>query len=258
MKTAFSSQKIVIIGAGNLATQLGRTLHKAGYKILQVYSPSRKSAELLATKLNSTGITDIKKIDTGAFMYFISIKDDAIASFCKRLMLDNQLVVHTSGTVDAAVLKTCSKNYGVFYPLQTFSKDKPVDFKNIPVCIESNNKTSARLLERVARSITTNVQEVSSEQRKVLHLAAVFACNFSNHMYTIASEILLKHQLSFDLLKPLIAETADKVQGNDPAEMQTGPAKRKDTKTMKAHLKLLNKDKELKTIYKLISKHINR
>lgn len=256
MKTAFSSQKIVIIGAGNLATQLGRALHKAGYKILQVYSPTKKSAELLATKLNSTGITDIKKIDPSAFIYFISIKDDAIASFSKRLMLDNQVVVHTSGTVDMNTLKGCSKNYGVFYPLQTFSKEKPVDFKNIPVCIESNNKTAARILERVARSITSNVQEISGEQRKVLHLAAVFACNFSNHMYTIASGILSKHQLSFELLKPLIAETADKIQSNPPAEMQTGPAIRKDAKTMKSHLKLLSKDKELKTIYKLISKHI--
>jgi predicted short-subunit dehydrogenase-like oxidoreductase (DUF2520 family) len=257
MKTAFSSQKIVIIGAGNLATQLGITLHKAGYKILQVYSVTKKSADTLATKLNSTGITDIKKIDPGAFMYFISIKDDAIPSFCKRLALDDQLVVHTSGTVDAAVLKTCSKNYGVFYPLQTFSKYKPVDFKHIPVCIESNNSTAARILERVGRSISCNVQEISGEQRKVLHLAAVFACNFSNHMYTIASDILEKGHLSFDLLKPLIAETADKVQSNAPAEMQTGPAIRGDVKTMKAHLKLLSKDKELKSIYKLLSKHIS-
>lgn len=256
MKTTLSSQKIVIIGAGNLATQLGRALHRAGYKILQVYSPTKKSADTLATKLNSTGITDIRKIDTSAFMYIISIKDDAVASFCKRLLLDSQLVVHTSGTVDATVLKGCSKNYGVFYPLQTFSKDKAVDFKNIPVCIESNNKTSSRILERVARSITSNVQEISGDQRKILHLAAVFACNFSNHMYVIAADILLKHQLSFDLLKPLIMETADKVQKHAPAEMQTGPAKRKDARTMKAHIKLLHKDKELKTIYKLISRHI--
>jgi predicted short-subunit dehydrogenase-like oxidoreductase (DUF2520 family) len=256
MKTAFSNLKIVLIGAGNLATQLGISLHQAGFKILQVYSPTGKSADTLATKLNSTGVNDIKKIDRGANIYFISIKDDAIASFAKRFTLDDQLVVHTSGTVEADVLKACSTNYGVFYPLQTFSKDKPIDFKNIPVCIESSNATALRQMERVARMISCNVQEISGEQRRILHLAAVFACNFSNHMYTIAAGILDKHHLSFDLLKPLIAETANKIQSYLPAEMQTGPAIRGDLKTMRSHRRLLNNDKELKKIYKLISKHI--
>ena len=256
MKPSVSSQKIVIIGAGNLATQLGSTLYQAGYSILQVYSPTKKSAATLAKKINATAINDLKKLDPSASLYIISIKDDAIAAFAKELKLTDQVVVHTSGTVDAAILKNSSENYGVFYPLQTFSKSKPVDFSNIPVCIESVNKATAKVLQRMAKSISNNVQEISGEQRKILHLSAVFACNFSNHMYTIAASILSHHRLSFDLLKPLIAETAEKIKLNDPAKMQTGPAIRKDVKTMQAHLKLLGRDNELKTIYKLVSEHI--
>jgi predicted short-subunit dehydrogenase-like oxidoreductase (DUF2520 family) len=256
MKTSFSNKKIVIIGAGNLATQLGLTLKKTGYTILQVYSPTRKSAQGLAKKLKSNAITDLEELDRSASVYIISIKDDAISSFAKELILDEQLVVHTSGTVDAAVLKNCSKNYGVFYPLQTFSKDKVVDFKNVPLCIESNTTTAAKALETLAKSISSNVQPITAKQRRILHVSAVFACNFSNHMYTISASILSAHHLSFELLKPLIAETADKIKKNDPPKMQTGPAIRKDIKTMNAHLKLLSNNKELKTIYKLVSEHI--
>ena len=258
METLFYIQKIVLIGAGNVATQLGSALFEAGYPILQVYSPTQKSASLLAKKLSASAITDLKKLDRNATLYIIAIKDDAIAELAKHLKLNDQLVVHTSGTVDAVVLKTCSKNYGIFYPLQTFSKGKAVEFATVPVCVEGNNQKTIIALEYFAKSISKNVQKISPEQRKVLHLAAVFACNFSNHMYTIAAAILSKQRLSFDLLKPLILETADKIKSNDPAKMQTGPAIRKDVKTMNAHLKLLGTDKQLKTIYKLISDHINR
>lgn len=255
--TTLSTHKIVLLGAGNVATQLGKALQKNGYLISQVYSPTKKSATTLAKKLKSNPISDLKKIDLTAAVYVIAVKDDAISALAQQLKLNDQLVVHTSGTVEMAVLKNCSKNYGVFYPLQTFSKNKEVDFKNVPVCIESNNKATATSLEYFAKSISKNVQRINSEQRKIIHVAAVFACNFSNHMYTIAASILADHRLSFDLLKPLIAETADKIKANDPAKMQTGPAIRKDVKTMNAHLKLLATDKKLKTIYQLISDHIN-
>jgi predicted short-subunit dehydrogenase-like oxidoreductase (DUF2520 family) len=253
----FSTHQVVLLGAGNVATQLGMTLHQNGYLISQVYSPTKKSANTLAKKLKSTPVSDLKKIDLTASVYIIAVKDDAISALAQQLKLKDQLIIHTSGTVEMDVLKGCSKNYGVLYPLQTFSKDKRVDFKNVPVCIESSNKTTAVSLEYFARSISKNVQKINSEQRKILHVAAVFACNFSNHMYTIAASILADHRLSFDLLKPLIAETADKIKSNDPANMQTGPAIRNDVKTMQAHLKLLSKDKKLKTIYKLISDHIS-
>jgi predicted short-subunit dehydrogenase-like oxidoreductase (DUF2520 family) len=253
----FSTHKVVLLGAGNVATQLGMTLHQNGYLISQVYSPTKKSATALAKKLKSTPVSDLKKIDHTASIYIIAVKDDAISTLAKQLKLKDQLIMHTSGTVEMDVLKGCSKNYGVFYPLQTFSKDKQVDFKNVPVCIESSNKATTLSLQYFAKSISRNVQKINSEQRKILHLAAVFACNFSNHLYTIAASILADHRLSFDLLKPLIAETADKIKSNDPVKMQTGPAIRNDVKTMHAHLKLLSKDKKLKMIYKLMSDHIN-
>lgn len=255
MKT-FPTHQVVLLGAGNVATQLGKALQQNGYLISQVYSPTKKSAGALAKKLKSTPVSDIKKIDLSAFVYIIAVKDDAIATLAKQMKLKDQLVVHTSGTVEMAVLKGCSANYGVFYPLQTFSKDKPIDFRNVPVCIEASNKTTAASLECIAKSISKNVKKINSEQRKILHLAAVFACNFSNHLYTIAASILNDHHLPFELLKPLILETADKIRTNDPAKVQTGPAIRNDVKTMNAHLKLLSKDKKLKTIYKLMSDHI--
>jgi predicted short-subunit dehydrogenase-like oxidoreductase (DUF2520 family) len=252
----FSTHKIVLLGAGNVATQLGKALHENGYLVSQVYSPTKRSAGTLAKKLKSNPISDLKKVDRTASVYIIAVKDDAIALLAKQLKLKDQLIVHTSGTVDINVLKGCSTNYGVFYPLQTFSKDKPLDFKNVPVCIESSNKATAVSLEYFAKSLSKNVQKINSEQRKIIHVAAVFACNFSNHLYTIAASILAGHRLSFDLLKPLIAETADKIKLNAPVKMQTGPAIRKDVKTMNAHLKLLSKDKKLKMIYKLMSDHI--
>ena len=255
METLFSIQKIVLIGSGNVATQLGMSLHEAGYSIIQVYSRTRKSATLLAKKLNAEAVSDFEKISTDGTLYIIAVKDDAISELAKQLKLKEQLVVHTSGTADISILKNCSKNYGVFYPLQTFSKSKQIDFMKVPVCIEANNKKTTDQLVYFAKSISRQVRRISSEQRKMLHLAAVFACNFSNDMYVIASTILSNHRLPFDLLKPLIMETAEKVQSNDPVKMQTGPAIREDIKTITAHLNLL-KDKKLKSIYKLMSDHI--
>lgn len=256
MATTSSLQKIILIGAGNVATQLGTALHKRGYEILQVYSQTGKSAQTLAKKVNAQPVTDLKKILPTASLYIISVKDDAIAGLVKQLQFKDQLVVHTSGSVEISALKGVSQNYGVFYPLQTFSKSKTVDFSNIPICIEANNKATANTLKRFAKNISKSVQEINSAQRKILHIGAVFACNFTNHMYAIAAALLTKNNLSFDLLKPLIMETADKIKKNDPAVMQTGPAIRNDKKTMAAHLELLSSDKELTTIYKLLSNHI--
>lgn len=244
---------ISIIGAGNLATQLGITLHKEGYLISQVYSRTSKSAVILSKKLNAKPISDFKKLSTDSSIYIIAVKDDAIESIAKQLKLKDKIVVHTSGSVPMNVLKKCSKNYGVFYPLQTFSKNKTAEFKTIPICIEANNTSTSTTLQYFAKSISGNVQKVNSEQRKKIHLAAVFACNFSNHMYAIAESILAKNKLSLDLLKPLIEETANKIKDNKPNAVQTGPAIRKDKKTLEAHLKLLSKEKDLQKIYSLIS-----
>lgn len=262
--------KISIIGSGNLATQLGLALHKEGYLISQVYSRSQKNASILSKKLKAEAISNIKKLSTDSTIYIIAIKDDAIESVAKQLKLKDKIVVHTSGSVSMDVLKKSSKNYGVFYPLQTFSKEKQsrpngrgqsfgrANFKTIPICIEASNSSTSTTLQYFAKSISGNVQKVNSEQRKKIHLAAVFACNFSNHMYAIAEQLLAKDKLSLDLLKPLIEETANKIKENKPSRVQTGPASRNDKKTMDAHLKLLSKEKNLQKIYELISKSITK
>lgn len=255
--------KISIIGSGNLATQLGLALYEEGYLISQVYSRNKKNASVLSKKLKAEAITNLKNLSQDSTIYIIAVKDDAIEAVVKQLKLlhrsplgKDQIVVHTSGSVSMDVLKKSSKNYGVFYPLQTFSKEKKTDFKTVPICIEANNNNTSTTLEYFAKSISSNVKKVNSEQRKKIHLAAVFACNFSNHMFAIAEQLLAKDKLSLHLLKPLIEETAKKIKENKPSKVQTGPAVRNDKKTMDAHLKLLSKEKDLQKIYELISKSI--
>lgn len=251
-----SNKTIVIIGAGNVATHLGITLHAAGYTTSQIYSPTKKSATALAKRISATAITKIKDIDVSATLYIVAVKDDAIKEVIKQLNLKDKLIVHTSGSVAMNVLKKASKNYGVIYPLQTFSKNKLVDFKSIPLCIEANNADSLKRILSFTKKINTNIHKINSEQRKLIHLSAVFACNFSNYMYVIAEKLLSQNKISFELLKPLIQETAMKINVGSPAKMQTGPAIRNDNRTMNTHLKLLNSDNNLKKIYKLLSENI--
>ncbi len=247
--------KITLIGAGNVATQLGLALINS-HTIVQIFSKHKSSAFTLATILKCDYTSSIKEINSESDIYIIAVNDDAIADVVKKLKLSNHLVVHTSGSVEMDLLKNVSKNYGVFYPLQTFSKNKKTNFKNIPLCLESSNTKTFKVLKTLASSISNNVQKINSDQRKTIHLAAVFACNFSNHLYNIASDILKSKKLSLDILQPLIEETANKVRNNSPAQMQTGPAIRGDQKTMKRHLQLLSENKPLQQVYKLMSKSI--
>ena len=248
--------KIVFIGAGNVATQLGFALKKSKHTIVQVVSKHKSSANKLAQLLNCDYSVFPEKINSSADIYVIAVKDDAIGEVVKQLKLKNKIVVHTSGSVEMNILKSSSDNYGVFYPLQTFSKTSSIDFKTIPICLEANNTNTFKVLEILANSISKDVQKINSDQRKTIHVAAVFACNFSNHLYTIASDILASANLSLDILKPLIEETSKKIKNNLPAQMQTGPAIRGDKKTMDKHLKMLSDKKQYKEIYKLMSKSI--
>ena len=246
---------IVLIGAGNVATHLGLALKKSKHNIVQVYSKHMLSAKTLADKLKCQAISSLTEITLNADIYIIAVKDDAIAEVAKQLNLKDKIVVHTSGSVSIEALQNSSKNYGVFYPLQTFSKDKKVDFKKVPLCLETNNSKTFKTIEALANSISNNTQKISSEQRLTIHIAAVFACNFSNHLYAIANELLKSNKLSLDILKPLIEETAEKIKNNPPVKMQTGPAIRGDKKTMEKHLKQLTDNKQ-KQLYKLISSSI--
>lgn len=245
---------IVFIGAGNLATNLSLTLKNAGYSILQVYSRTEKSAKELAEKLicdYTFDINNLKKAD----VYFFAVRDNVIPQLLNQYNFDNKFIVHTAGSISIDVFKNRTKNYGVFYPLQTFSKYRKVDFENIPICIEANNLKSLQLLENIAKDISGDVRLINSEQRKIIHLAAVVACNFVNHLYSISADILNKGNIPFDILKPLIIETANKIIDNDPHNVQTGPAVRNDTQIIEKHLRMLDDD-NLKNIYRLISDDI--
>ncbi len=248
--------KIVFIGAGNVATNLAIALHNKGVSILQVVSRTIESARELALKVNADFCDNFSEISQDADLYIISVNDDAIFELSEKLNLKRKNIVHTSGSLDISVLCNISDSYGVFYPLQTFSKEELISFTAIPICIEANNLFLHNQLIELAKKISENVRIINSEERKVLHISAVFACNYSSYMYLISSDILKDKGLSFDLLKPLIQRTAEKIKSIEPAQAITGPAKRNDIETIKKHLAYLDNLPELKRVYKVLSDSI--
>lgn len=248
--------KAVFIGSGNLATHLATALQAQGITISQIYSRTSVNASVLAAKLNTTYTNDPTDLYQEADIYFYALKDSALTKFLKEAHLPDAMHVHTAGSVSLSIFKDLTLNYGVFYPLQTFTKNKEVDFSNIPICIEASNLRMQEKLLEISNLLTSRTVVITSDQRKVLHLAAVFACNFSNYMYDIASEVLSDVGLGFDILQPLIAETAEKVTRMNPYEAQTGPAVRYDKVTMNKHLVMLKNYPEIKDIYKDLSKGI--
>jgi len=244
--------RITILGSGNVSQHLIKAFSKSELvEIVQVFS---RKAENLAHLLDKNKIisdySELKESD----LYIIAVSDNAIEEVSKQLPFENRLVVHTSGA--AAIDTLDSKNRkGVFYPLQTFSKDKIVDFSIVPFCLEAGNELDFTVLETVAKSISNTVAAISSEQRKALHVAAVFVNNFTNHLYQIGQDICQEHQVPFEILKPLIQETADKINTLQPEDAQTGPAKRHDSKTIEAHLAYLNNENQ-KKIYNILTQSI--
>lgn len=248
--------KIVFIGSGNVATHLATALKSSGNEIVQVYSRTRVNAEWLACKVGSEPVDGLGDLCRDADLYIFSVKDDALPQIIAQMPQTTGVWAHTAGSIPISVFSTYHKENGVIYPLQTFSKERKVDFKEIPIFIEGSNTDTAQLLKGLAEKISGNVQLLPSEKRRVLHLAAVFACNFTNHIYALASEIMGEEGLPFHLLNPLIAETAAKAAVMDPHAAQTGPAVRFDEVVMQKHLALLN-DPMKKEIYALLSKSIH-
>lgn len=250
-------KKVVFIGAGNLATQLALAFAQKGIAVLQVYSHTLENARELAQKVNAQFTNDLSALENNADLYVIAVKDSALEEVLKSLSLNNSsFLVHTAGSIPMEILSGFTKNYGVFYPLQTFSRQKAVDFSTIPVCIEASDPSLLIELEELALRISSSVHKINSEKRKTLHLAAVFVNNFVNHFYTIGAEILQQKELDFDLLKPLIQETADKIQTMHPMDAQTGPAKRNDQAVISDHLKMLEASPELQNIYTFVTQSI--
>lgn len=239
-----------------MATHLGKALKGAGNEILQVYSRSVESASTLAKNLETSFTVSLKEINTNADLYLISTSDDVVDQILAQLSLKDKFVVHTSGFLPMDILIQSSINYGVLYPLQTFSKAREVEMKNVPICIEANSPVNLKRIKVIAEQISDDVKEVDSEQRKKVHIAAVFACNFPNFMYTIADKLLSDAELDFDILKPLIKETAEKVQEIKPLEAQTGPAVRGDEKVIASHMELLKDYPPFQKLYQIISEQI--
>lgn len=247
---------IVMLGSGNVATHLGKALQLAGHTILEVWSRTYENARILASSLQAEAVADVSEISRQADMYIISVSDDVIADVAALIPAKDKIIIHTSGSAGIEILKPYSSRYGVLYPLQTFSKKQDVDFKEIPLVLEGSSEEVELVLKEMALQLSFNVHFLNSDQRRILHLAAVFACNFTNHLYALADNLLKDHNLKFDLIRPLITETARKVQHNHPESVQTGPAIRNDKKTIDKHLELLRDHPELQEIYKLLSQSI--
>ncbi len=233
--------KVTIIGTGNVSFHLKKAFLSIPEVHLIDVVPGRSDFMNILSKNDSD-------------VFIIAVSDDAITKVARHFRDSDKLVAHTSGSVSINDLPSNIRK-GIFYPLQTFSKEREVDFKTIPICVEAKDSKDLNLLKTLAQSISEKVYEISSEQRKALHLAAVFVNNFTNHLYQIGNEICQDNALSFDLLRPLILETASKIEALEPNGAQTGPAKRNDTNTIIRQLELLQ-NKNQKEIYKILTQSI--
>ena len=254
-----ASYHITFIGAGNLAWHLAPALENAGHYVKEVYSLSGVSAKhLVANLYDATLKNSLDFSDSTSQIFILAVPDDAIQAITQEIILpDLSLLVHTSGSKAIKELEySAAAATGVFYPLQSFSKKRSVDFERIPVLIESESKEATEILKNLGKSISKNVQFVSSKQRAQLHLAAVFANNFTNHLLTISENLAIDAKLDFSILKPLIVETVEKSLLLSPRNAQTGPAKRGDVETLDKHMDLLTGDESLQEIYRLLSQHI--
>ena len=254
------SPDVVLIGAGNVGYHLGRRLAQQGIPLKQVFSRSSRNAGRLSEAVSAPFTTAIAEIIPDASLYILAVRDDAISEVAEKLAAvipPGKLVVHTSGATPTSILAPFFERRGVFYPLQTFSLHREVDFEQIPICLETTQLTDMEILQAIAERISSRVHQIDDEQRADLHVAAVFVNNFANYLFGVGAGILQKKDLSFDLLRPLILETAGKVQDQVPADMQTGPASRGDLQTIERHLACLEKFPSFRELYRLLTVHIN-
>ena len=258
--------KITCIGAGNVAYHLTLALEKVGHSIIEIYSRTKSKALHLSTMMYNAQATDsLDFADSPAELFILAVSDDALEDVCSKIVLpENAIVVHTSGTRpldDLIRLMDIHHDLpvrcGVFYPLMTFTMGKRIEMSEVPFCIEANEKLAENQLVKIAQQMSNTVYLVSSAERQVLHVAAVFACNFTNHLLALAKEIVDSEDLEFDLLKPLIKETIKKAMVSEhPANGQTGPAIRGDQSTINKHLAYLSTNTDLTKVYQTLSNSI--
>lgn len=248
--------KVVMIGAGNVATHLTRAFIEKEIHILQIYSRTEASAKELAHKFDIPYTIHPDKVFTGADIYIYTIKDDILPGFVANDFEKDKIHIHTAGSVDIDIFKGHKINYGVLYPLQTFSKNKAINLAEIPLLIEFSSSDVEKKIKQLASIISQKIFTITSEQRLSLHISAIFACNFVNYMYLLANNLVEESGLDFEVLKPLILETADKIKYLQPVEAQTGPAIRYDKTVIDKHISQLKYNEDLSEIYKLLSEKI--
>jgi predicted short-subunit dehydrogenase-like oxidoreductase (DUF2520 family) len=249
-------RNIVIIGAGNVGTHLGRALSQAGLNICQVAGWREQAVKALASELGTGHTTSMHEVRKRCDLYIMALPDHIIESILPELGLTDELLVHTSGSISLDILSPYSANTGVLYPLQTFSRKRDIDLHEVPFLIEACSPENGKLLLDLAGRLSHRVSMADSGQRQALHIAAVFACNFTNRMYDIARRIMEEYGLDFSLLVPLIRETAAKAAETGPAGSQTGPAYRRDMKIIEKHLDILAGHPGILEIYRDITNNI--
>lgn len=254
MKTEI--KKISIIGAGNLATQLSIRLFNKGFQIEEVYARKKNAAQELAKKIKAKTVSEIHLLSKNIDLLILAISDDAIPQVAEQLQNFPALVVHCSGSVPLTSLSAIGSNVGVLYPLQSFSKGFIVDFSQVPFFVESNTQKYVLNLSALALVVGASVQELSSEKRQQMHLAAVFANNFTNHLLTITEDLCKQNEVDFSVLQPLLYETLRKAELFGPQSAQTGPAKRNDQEVMNKHLRMLQGHDLYQKIYTFVSESI--
>ena len=251
--------KIVFVGAGNLATHLAPVLCRAGHKAVQVFSRTQASASKLAGLLGTQSTTVLEEVCCDADAYVISVKDDALPELVARLCgkCGDALFIHTAGSVPMDVFKGHAKRYGVIYPMQSFSKNRPLDLSHVPFYIEANSDAALGVVRTLAESVSDRVRVLSSADRRYLHLAAVFACNFVNCCYNLASDTVEAVGIPFSDFLPLIDETAAKVHVLTPHEAQTGPAVRYDQTVIGRQVALLDGHPDVRRVYEALTDTIH-
>lgn len=250
---------VAIIGSGNVAWHLAPALDNAGYSVREVYSKNPLHAEALIERLYDAEVKATLDFSTSpSRIFIIAVSDDAIEDVVREIVLPEEAVlIHTSGSQPLDALSFAAATYpGVLYPLQTFTKESKMDFQSIPVFIETTNPAAEKLLTTLANSITDHVHKITSSERKALHVAAVFASNFTNHMLLLSQQIMKENSLSYDWLKPLIESTIVKSLQIGPENAQTGPARRGDFETLDKHVEFLQDDESVLEIYKIVSQDI--
>jgi predicted short-subunit dehydrogenase-like oxidoreductase (DUF2520 family) len=248
--------KIVIIGAGNVAFHLIKSITNSGHQLVQIYN---RTIENIKESTKKIPLSDsIGGIYPNADIYIICVKDNAIEEIANQLKMNNKLVLHTSGNRTMDILQNSSSNYGIFYPIQSFTKEIPLNFKKVPIIIEANNAEALEMLKSFSESISERVIEMDLEKRQKLNIAGVFVNNFTNHLYHLMDEYLEKESIDFSILHPIIQNTVDKIKIKSPRACQTGPAIRNDLETIENQKKILEKEIDLLKIYNEFTQGITK